>query len=489
MQHLIHLGADVNAYPDPIFGSDGGWLTALQTATVLRHYMMVRLLMSSGASVNAGAHPENGMTALQAIASTSDQYMVHLLIASGADINAEPAQSHGKTALQAAASTGDRYMVQFLVDSGANVNAKPAPFYGRTALRAAIESGNIEIARFLLSLSAKVSSDTLSEAVESGSIELVQLLLDSHVYLQVEGGPAVETAIILGSPAILTLLLSAGADANVGHSDLSEDKDDIGSLALELAFYFFTIRPSPKHEEVLAVIKVLLDNGANDKSKALRPAVRCGSRESVELLLSSGADVNFAKPDVDDITALSAAAENGDLEIVRLLLNYRAKGTSGALQVAAWCGHTDVMQLLLSEGADVNAASLRLSDDTQQTGLQAASSKGDLDIVRLLLDAGALTDINPSVDEVGTALQFSAMEGHFDIVFELLHRGADANAAARGDDGRTALEGAAEHGRLDIVQLLLNVQAEVRGTRALGFARKEGHDGVVQLLSEHLAKD
>ena len=76
--------------------------------------------------------------------------------------------------------------------------------------------------------------------------------------------------------------------------------------------------------------------------------------------------------------------------------------------------------------------------------------------------------------------------GSMTIVTTLIQRGADVHALAMGEYGRTALEGAAEHGRLDVVQLLLNLGVEVAGSRAIQFARKEGHDGVVALLEESL---
>ena len=81
-----------------------------------------------------------------------------------------------------------------------------------------------------------------------------------------------------------------------------------------------------------------------------------------------------------------------------------------------------------------------------------------------------------------TPLQYAAIQGHLSVVHELVRRGADVNAPAWSDDQRTALEGAAEHGRLDTVQFLINVHANIHTSRALHFARKEGHDAVVALL-------
>lgn len=121
--------------------------------------------------------------------------------------------------------------------------------------------------------------------------------------------------------------------------------------------------------------------------------------------------------------------------------------------------------------------------------LEKAAFQGNLEITRLLLDSGADVEVtedtcdSTTIESPGTtALQYAAIQGHLSVVHELVSRGADVNAPAWSDCHRTALEGAAEHGRLDTVQFLINVQANVHTSRALQFARKEGHDAVVALL-------
>lgn len=492
MQHLIHLGADVNAYSDLDPKPPRRWLTALQTAAVLQNRMMVRLLLDFGASVGAGAHSDFGMTALQAAASAGDEYVVQMLLDSGANVNTKPALKGGKTALQAAASTGNQSLAQMLIDFGADICAKPAHVHGRTALQAAAESGHTELVRLLIDLGADVNAPPAKEnglcaleaAVHNGSTELVELVLTSRINLQVHGGPATARAIFYGKCAILRLLLFAGVDINDAHTT---DAGLDGLSALELALYYDDGLVTS--EDKFAMVKLLLNNGANSKSAALALAARHDYLEIAKLLLSSiDADRYDGLKDGDASEALCEAANNTSLEMLRLLLDHGAKGRSRALQAAVLHGNTDVIQLLISSGADVNAAPFDIDpwEEIPRTALQAAARTGRLEIVRFLLDAGALPEINPSPYEEGTALQFAAITGNIDIVYELLQRGAHVNAAARGERGRTALEGAAEHGRLDIVQLLINVQAEVRETRALKFARREGHDGVVGLLLKHL---
>ncbi|KAK4220982.1 ankyrin repeat-containing domain protein, partial [Podospora fimiseda] len=58
--------------------------------------------------------------------------------------------------------------------------------------------------------------------------------------------------------------------------------------------------------------------------------------------------------------------------------------------------------------------------------LQAASSEGHQEIVKLLLDKGA--DVNAQGGFYGNALQAASSEGHQQIVKLLLDKGADVNA-------------------------------------------------------------
>ncbi|EXU98136.1 ankyrin repeat protein, partial [Metarhizium robertsii] len=88
-----------------------------------------------------------------------------------------------------------------------------------------------------------------------------------------------------------------------------------------------------------------------------------------------------------------------------------------ALQAASFRGHLEIVKLLLDKGADVNA-----QGGLYGTTLHAASSGGHLEIVQLLLDKGA--DVNAQGGEYGTALQGASSRGHLEIVQLLQGRGA-----------------------------------------------------------------
>lgn len=165
-----------------------------------------------------------------------------------------------------------------------------------------------------------------------------------------------------------------------------------------------------------------------------------------------------------------------------------------ALMVAIETGREDAVNILLDKGADVNA---RPRIRTTRTALQYAAELGNMDMVRLLLSRGA--DVNSSASPRGgaTALQFAAMSGNCNMVAYLLDHGAELGALPSRIDGMWPLEGAAANGRLDMIRYLweLNATANSEGTfadgflerhclRAMNFARKNGHMGCRDLISE-----
>ena len=88
------------------------------------------------------------------------------------------------------------------------------------------------------------------------------------------------------------------------------------------------------------------------------------------------------------------AATNGDTETVRTLLRDGTDVNSTfpivetrPLMVAAAFGHVDTVKVLLDAGADVNAKDL-----TGWTPLHAAAFKGNPQIVRLLIERGAVAE-------------------------------------------------------------------------------------------------
>ncbi|PWY63640.1 ankyrin [Aspergillus eucalypticola CBS 122712] len=201
---------------------------------------------------------------------------------------------------------------------------------------------------------------------------------------------------------------------------------------------------------------------AVEKGRALTTALHYRHKSAVQDLLDAGADVNQAiRISSRSYPPLWLAIKRQDISLTRRLV---------------------------ALGADyVNRP---VSSQFGRTALQSAVEGGNVQIVDMLLDAGA--DPNQCAADVqcGTALQFAAIKGYIAIARKLLAKGADVNAKKSLVNGRTALEGAAEHGRIDMLQLLLNEGASIVASgrrqyiRAVKLAEKNAEFGAAKLLRD-----
>jgi ankyrin repeat protein len=150
---------------------------------------------------------------------------------------------------------------------------------------------------------------------------------------------------------------------------------------------------------------------------------------------------------------LTAAARAGRVEVVRYLLdegadiNLRPSGFSTALHRACFYGHVEVVALLLARGAHTGPS------NSGWTPLMAASSEGHTDVVGLLL-AHSSGDIDQQVPSSGkTALRLACdYYARAGVVEVLLGAGADPHAVDR--DGHTPLWEAVRHGHVECVAVL-----------------------------------
>jgi len=141
-------------------------------------------------------------------------------------------------------------------------------------------------------------------------------------------------------------------------------------------------------------------------------------------------------------------------------------------------GNIDIVKLLIDAGADINA-----KDNDDITALLWACSGGYLEIVKLLLEAGA--DPNIQDNEGYTALMW--VSTYLEIAKLLILSGTNPNIQNK--NGKTALIFASQNGRLEFVKLLIEAGADLDikdkdDKTALMFASQKGHSEIVKLLIE-----
>lgn len=201
-------------------------------------------------------------------------------------------------------------------------------------------------------------------------------------------------------------------------------------------------------------------------------------------------------PQGDRWTALMLAAQGGETDVVKLLLDRKAainvqnKGGSTALSLAAEEGHIGVVRLLLQHDANVSIAAFDSDTSLSDTALSLASQASHTEIVNMLLDRGA--NVNRIDNNGYTPLYWAVYEGDLEMVKILLSHGA--KAGTKGKNVRSPLSEAAFSGQYAITKALINSGADANavadsGVTPLCTAEMMGHPDIVALLKKAGAKE
>lgn len=241
------------------------------------------------------------------------------------------------------------------------------------------------------------------------------------------------------------------------------------------------------------VVKCLLDAGAdvhfcggnNFQRTGLQIACGYGNENIVQLLLEAGSEINMSPGTNHGVRLILTKGYQTSHSIPKAFAVARYNGRT-ALQAASERGHLNIVKLLLKLGAEVNAPP---SPVAGRTALQAAAGSGFGTIVQLLLENGAQVNALSARYKGVTALQGACLQGNPEIVELLLKSGADVLASGGGfNGGGTALHAAAERGHIEIVRKLVDAGADVnsgynhRGQTPIQGAVAGGHELVVKYL-------
>lgn len=235
-----------------------------------------------------------------------------------------------------AGSSGEEAMRSFL-KQGVNVNEKD--FFGYTMLMYAAEAENVRVVRLLLD----------------------QPNIDINIQNN-EGETALDCAERAERRGVRRLMLS-----KIGQKQ----------------------QPDP-------FIERIKKSPVDEVRKSFWKAISQGDIDKIDSLLDEKlVDVDSVFSESGD-TALIIASEKGNLEAVRLLLDYNAdfslkdRAGNNALIRAAKNGWFDVVEELLHQGANINS-----TNNFNKTALMEAAENGHLRVVKLLLKKGA----KPSVKD------------------------------------------------------------------------------------------
>jgi uncharacterized protein len=228
-------------------------------------------------------------------------------------------------------------------------------------------------------------------------------------------------AVLLGNRSAVENFIALGADVNAAEED--------GTTPLMRAV----------HGRFTDIAKRLIDSGANVAARnrygvtALYLAARGGDATTTRALLVAGIDANTSLPGGE--TALMTAARSGHADVVGVLLT----GSNSLESLADLAGRTTATErsgyaavenagyggterrAIQRNRADVNAREQRYGD----TALMWAAVAGHIDVVRLLIEAGA--DVRAVDDEGVTALHLARANGHTEVAAALLAAGANPN--------------------------------------------------------------
>ena len=459
VHELIYRGAKVNDENDK--GAD-----ALHSASSAGHLEVVKLLLESGADVNAkGGKHKNSLNAASAEGFPA---IVKELLDAGAD--PQSFDEHYGNALQAASFAGHNDVVKMLATAGVDVNHKGGSQRG-TALVCASGSGHLSTIELLFDLGIPSGpTQDLANAMVAASKkcdqDAVSILLQHGGNINCCDGKAtsvtagneltpLSAACFKSDDHMVEFLLARGADANI----ICPTHGSALLAALSV----------PSRRCNLDVVRMLLTAGARiDElpercvhANALTAAVARDNYAAVSLLLENGANINLVNENKQ--SALMIAAREDENEILDLLLSRGADtnllikivddpaddGLVSALEEAAAADCESNVRKLIAHGALITH---KRTDTIYKDAVQVSSYCGRLKTLRALLELGA--DPNTCGGRWGTSLQAAAAEGHCELMSLLIDAGAEVNATGVGKCGN-ALNAAVIKGSIDAVQLLL----------------------------------
>ncbi|XP_041652394.1 ankyrin repeat and SOCS box protein 15-like [Cheilinus undulatus] len=297
---------------------------------------------------------------------------------------------------------------------------------GETPLTLAVKAGLVQNVKSLLVHGASPHNTNsknetpLLLAVRAGSYQIAYTLVASGAWVEQicrKKWTATHEAAKTGNAEILMLLLRNGGRVN--HKDVA----GVTPLAVAAEHGHFHIA------EILLNCGSKVNSQACNGESVLLDAAGSGNTACIQLLLDNRANPNL--PSMTGHLPIHKAAYAGHYDALKMLIPLTTKKAikeagQSPVHSAAEGGQSRCLELLLAYGYDVNyRMSTRNSEnyrDMRRSALYFAVSNGDIKCTKILLAAGAKTDLDPLC-----CLLVAVRSGRYEIVKLLLGAKADVN--------------------------------------------------------------
>jgi ankyrin repeat protein len=320
----------------------------------------------------------------------------------------------------------------------------------------------------------------LHKAVKSFLIQDIRTLLDQGADPNVKDSQGRTPLMYVGiwgdyqeehKMEIAKLLVEKGSDVNA--------VDSYGDDVLT----FLTAYNLPRITEYLISQGAKVDHLNSNGRTALSQAAENGKIDVVRVLLQHGADPNL-RGEKMGWSALDTAIHYHHQDIVEAMMSAIKPGAdSSGLITSAREGNVEMLQMFIGRGVDLN-----LQDEAGMTALLAAIDKGHEHIVRILLDSGSSPELinKPGYGSLRgeTALCMASRKKLIQSVRDLLAKNADVDAPCG------AVIAATQVGSAEIVKLLAEAGADMQDRftghwHALHLAAEAGNVDIARIVLEH----
>ncbi|XP_023223427.1 transient receptor potential cation channel subfamily A member 1-like [Centruroides sculpturatus] len=464
---------------------------------------------------------------------------------------------HGQTALHHAAAKNHVGIVEFIVERHGGIDMKDSQ--GNTALHVAVLNDSYETLKCLLKYDADstlLNNDLKAPihlATEYNKVRILEELVKHKEGIGTtvrgrHGRTALHIAAIFDRAECIRILLSQTAccpriACDNGYYPIHEAAKNASANALKALLDWGQSRGYAK-EDMMKCYDA-------DGNVPLHSAVHAGDIKAVKLCLESGAVISTQQHDLS--TPVHLACAQGAMEIVKLMFESQNEQKSSCLSIsdaqkmtplhcAAMFDHQDLVEYLITEGADITAP-----DKEGRSVLLLAAARGAWNTVKILLKMGAnisdhdngnrnllhhvvlsggcLSDICNDIIKVYslifnifkfmnmktfhlifqntselldllnekdfsgcTPMHYASLNGHLKTIQSLLYLGAIINL--KNNENQSPLHFAARYGRYNTVRHLLETkkghmiinEMDGEGMTPLHIASQNGHIRVVQLL-------